>query len=206
MDIPYLGTCIYHICNSTESKHCYDLLSYDFCIMRQNFPFFGLENSYCDADALGFVCGVQACWWVVVAICHSSDTRGLKCCLFHLGSGWLCWVSNVWFCGRGLLKGWVNWCQRGSSSWCRRACAHEQLCKGTALTQKEADRSLLQQEQHMEASITTLSFARCQISAWIQKALCGCSDLYTSINSGRMFTLKSPFFSHVSLQTETQNN
>lgn len=58
-----------------------------FCIMRQNFHFFELENSYHDADALSFVCGVQACWWVVVTICYTSNTAELKHCLFHLGSG-----------------------------------------------------------------------------------------------------------------------
>lgn len=62
IDIPYLGTWIYHIC---ESKHCHDLWSYDLLYYETKLPFFGLENSYCDADALGFVCGVQAAggWW-----------------------------------------------------------------------------------------------------------------------------------------------
>jgi len=49
---------------------------------------FGEENGldYSDADALGFVRGVQACWWTAVTICYSSDTGGLKCCPSHLGS------------------------------------------------------------------------------------------------------------------------
>lgn len=72
-----------------------------FCTMRQNFPFLGLENSSCDADA-------QLCVWCAGMLVGGGDHllqqghRGVKALPLAPGSGGQCWVRNVLLCGRGL--------------------------------------------------------------------------------------------------------
>lgn len=138
---------------------------------------------------LSALCGVQACWWVVVTICCSR----VKALPFPRG-------LRVAVLGESCVVVWQGAVERLSEFvWKGRAAADAEepvlgssCAKATALPQKEADRSLLWHGQHIEASTTTLSFARCRSQAWIQRALRGCSDLHKLTNSGTMFTLSFP--------------
>lgn len=126
-------------------------------------------SGYFDADTRGFVRGVQVCWWMVVTIYYSSDTAGLKRCPFHLGS----WVASRWvMCccvateraaerlSEFMQKGRVGPPKKSQMNSCE---------KTKALTQKEADGSLLWQGQHVVA-FTAPSFARCQVSGLKSKS------------------------------------
>lgn len=144
---------------------------------------------------LSFECGVQACWWAVVTICYSSDTVGLKCCLFHLTRVAVLGEERVvvW---QGAVKGWGNSCGR----------AEQQLMQKSLCSWAAVQRQLHSHRRGQTGlfsgrdSTGKLPPPRWALQGatsqdWIQKALRSCSDLYTFINSGRMFTLGNPFFS-----------
>ncbi|KAJ7423586.1 hypothetical protein WISP_33307 [Willisornis vidua] len=104
-------------------------------------------------------------WWLVVTVCYSSDTSGLKHCLVHLSS-WTAELDEqcavVWQWAAERLSEFMQK-GRGTAD-AEKLVLMNSCAKATALTQKEADRSLLQLQQRVEAS-TMLSFARCQVSA-----------------------------------------
>lgn len=112
------------ICNSNGPKYFHNLLSYALLYYETKLPFFGVGKQWlcCWCSQLCVVCRHAGGWW------WPSAAAGLKHCLFHVGSGWLCWVSHVLLCGRGLLKGWVNSCERAEQLLMQKS-----LCSGAAV-------------------------------------------------------------------------
>lgn len=105
-------------------------------------------------------------------------------------AGWVmcCRVAGGCWKAEGIrAKGW-------SSSWCRKACAQEQLCKERQLHLHGRKQTGLFSSTDSTWKLPPPRWALqgARFRAWVQKALCSCSDLHTFINSGTMFTLSFP--------------
>lgn len=181
--------------------HCHNLLPYALLYYETKLPFLGWENGDCDAAALGFVRGVLEGGGDHLL---QQRHRGVKTPPFPPRLRVAVPGEQCGAVGQRAGEGWGNRCERAEqqlmqkSPWAAvQRQPHSHRRKQTGLfSSRDSTRKLPPR--------WALQGTRSQ--AWIQKALPFCSDSHAFINSGRMFTHKSPFFSHVSLQTETQNN